>query len=236
MLTVKTDKGDFVLDNQEEEVLLWSETGYRFVKRQSQSNPNVWVALGDPRPTVATAHIVALTQGATRPGHVPTPPRPQTGFARGRRPPTPAAPFSHASDSHVPVADDKSPQKIVMIGGGWGLEVQAQGDQHATAIGCDEVALPQIRRWPDCKPMSIRAALSARSLELVKIRASQINGCAYCLVMHTNEAREHGETDERMYLLDAWREAPVFSERERAALGWVEAVTLVAESHVPDDV
>jgi predicted transglutaminase-like cysteine proteinase len=55
VLTVKTDKGDFILDNQEEQVLLWSETGYRFVKRQSQGNPNRWVALGDPRPTVATA-------------------------------------------------------------------------------------------------------------------------------------------------------------------------------------
>jgi predicted transglutaminase-like cysteine proteinase len=55
VLTVKTDKGDFILDNQEEQVLLWSETGYRFVKRQSQSNPNHWVALGDPRPTIATA-------------------------------------------------------------------------------------------------------------------------------------------------------------------------------------
>ena len=55
VLTVKTDKGDFILDNQEENVLLWSETGYRFVKRQSQSDPNVWVALGDPRPATATA-------------------------------------------------------------------------------------------------------------------------------------------------------------------------------------
>ena len=73
-------------------------------------------------------------------------------------------------------------------------------------------------------------------LELVKIRASQINGCAFCLVMHTNEARQKGENDERMHLLNAWREAPVFSERERAALAWVEAVTLVAEDQVPDDV
>ena len=61
VLTVKTDKGDFVLDNQEEQVLLWSDTGYRFVKRQSQTNPNIWVALGDPRPAVATATLVALT-------------------------------------------------------------------------------------------------------------------------------------------------------------------------------
>ena len=72
--------------------------------------------------------------------------------------------------------------------------------------------------------------------ELIKIRASQINGCAYCLAMHTREARKIGETDERMHLLDAWREAPIFSERERAALGWTEAITLVAQDHVPDEV
>ncbi len=83
VLTVKTDKGDFVLDNQEEQVLLWSDTGYRFVKRQSQTNPNTWVSLGDTRPTIATA-IVALRTGTTRPRSRPTPPRPQTGFARGR--------------------------------------------------------------------------------------------------------------------------------------------------------
>ena len=73
-------------------------------------------------------------------------------------------------------------------------------------------------------------------LELVKIRASQLNGCAFCLVMHTNDARKLGETDERMHLLNAWHEAPVFSARERAALAWTEAVTRVGESHVPGDV
>src|SRR5262249_13215162 len=73
-------------------------------------------------------------------------------------------------------------------------------------------------------------------LDLVKIRASQINGCAYCLVMHTNDARKAGESDERMYLLDAWDEAPVFTARERAALAWTEAVTRVSENHVPDEV
>ncbi len=84
VLTVKTDKGDFVLDNQNQEVLSWAETGYRFVKRQSQSDPNVWVALGDPRRRDRD-RFVALTRKGTRdPGHVPTPPRPQTGFARGR--------------------------------------------------------------------------------------------------------------------------------------------------------
>jgi AhpD family alkylhydroperoxidase len=80
-----------------------------------------------------------------------------------------------------------------------------------------------------------QSGLPRSLLELVKIRASQINGCAFCLVMHTNEARQHGENDERMHLLNAWHEAPVFSERERAALAWTEALTLVAETHVPDD-
>lgn len=73
-------------------------------------------------------------------------------------------------------------------------------------------------------------------LELIKIRASQLNGCAFCLDMHTIDARAAGETEQRLYLLDAWREAPFYSERERAALAWTEAVTLVSQAHVPDDV
>jgi AhpD family alkylhydroperoxidase len=73
-------------------------------------------------------------------------------------------------------------------------------------------------------------------IELVKVRASQINGCAYCLDMHTKVARARGESEQRLYALDAWREAPFYSERERAALAWTEAVTLVAEGHVPDEV
>ena len=73
-------------------------------------------------------------------------------------------------------------------------------------------------------------------VDLVITRASQINGCAYCIHMHTSEARARGETEERLYLLDAWRDSPLYSERERAALAWTEAVTLVSETHVPDDV
>ena len=73
-------------------------------------------------------------------------------------------------------------------------------------------------------------------LRLVEIRASQINGCAYCLDMHTKDARGAGETEQRIYTLDAWRETPFFTDRERAALEWTEAVTLVAETRVPDDV
>jgi AhpD family alkylhydroperoxidase len=73
-------------------------------------------------------------------------------------------------------------------------------------------------------------------LELVKLRASQINGCAYCIDMHTKDARARGETEQRLYLLNAWREAPFYSEREQAALEWTEAVTLITEGHVPDEV
>ena len=73
-------------------------------------------------------------------------------------------------------------------------------------------------------------------VNLVKMRASQINGCAYCLDMHSKEARQAGETEQRLYLLSAWRESPLFTDRERAALAWTEALTLVAETHAPDDV
>jgi AhpD family alkylhydroperoxidase len=73
-------------------------------------------------------------------------------------------------------------------------------------------------------------------LELVKIRASQINECAFCLHMHTRDARKAGEAQERLDLIGTWREAPLFTARERAALAWIEAVTLVADTHVPDEV
>ncbi|HVJ08937.1 MAG TPA: carboxymuconolactone decarboxylase family protein [Acidisarcina sp.] len=73
-------------------------------------------------------------------------------------------------------------------------------------------------------------------LELVKVRASQINGCAYCLDMHNKDARAAGETEQRLYSLAAWEETPFYTERERAALAWTEAVTLVGEEHVPDHV
>ena len=72
--------------------------------------------------------------------------------------------------------------------------------------------------------------------ELVKLRASQINGCAYCVDMHNKDARAAGETDERLYMLPVWREAPVYTDDERAALALVEAITLIADGHVPHDV
>ena len=73
-------------------------------------------------------------------------------------------------------------------------------------------------------------------VELVKIRASQINGCAYCIDMHTKDARANGESEQRIYALPAWRETPFFTDRERAALEWTEALTLVANSHAPDEI
>ncbi|WP_129790699.1 carboxymuconolactone decarboxylase family protein [Sphingosinicella sp. CPCC 101087] len=75
-----------------------------------------------------------------------------------------------------------------------------------------------------------------RIAELVKIRASQINGCANCLAMHTREARAKGETEQRLYLLDAWHEAPVYDERERAALAWTDALTRLPDARAPDEV
>ncbi|MBK3624742.1 carboxymuconolactone decarboxylase family protein [Streptomyces asoensis] len=80
------------------------------------------------------------------------------------------------------------------------------------------------------------AKVEPEILELVRIRASQLNGCAFCLDMHTKDARAQGETEQRIYALDAWRETPFFTGRERAALELTEAVTLVRDGHVPDAV
>jgi AhpD family alkylhydroperoxidase len=83
----------------------------------------------------------------------------------------------------------------------------------------------------------VRNSSLERSLvELVKIRASQVNGCAYCIDMHVRDARAHGESERRLHLLAAWRESSLFGARERAALAWAEALTLVAETRAPDDV
>lgn len=83
---------------------------------------------------------------------------------------------------------------------------------------------------------TLKAGLEPSLMELVKMRASQINGCGFCLHMHALEARKAGETEERLYLLDAWRESPLYTDRERAALAWTEALTLVAETRAPDAV
>jgi AhpD family alkylhydroperoxidase len=79
-----------------------------------------------------------------------------------------------------------------------------------------------------------RLELEPQLLELVKLRASQINGCAFCVDLHTRDARKAGETERRLYAVPVWRETPFFTERERAALAWTEAITLVADTHAPD--
>ena len=79
------------------------------------------------------------------------------------------------------------------------------------------------------------SGLDHKLLHLIKMRASQINGCAFCLDMHSIDARAGGETEQRLYALNAWRETPFFSDRERAALAWTEAATNVSETHVPDE-
>jgi AhpD family alkylhydroperoxidase len=81
-----------------------------------------------------------------------------------------------------------------------------------------------------------RCGLEHTLLELVKLRASQINGCAHCIDMHTKELRAAGESEQRLYLLDAWEESPFYTERERAALAWTEALTLITDGHAPDAV
>lgn len=102
-------------------------------------------------------------------------------------------------------------------------------------------------KYAEIAPDAIKAMLAVETyvrhsglekslIELVKMRSSQINGCAYCLDMHSKDARAAGETEQRLYALSAWEEAPFYTERERAALAWTEAVTLVSQTHVPDDV
>ena len=100
--------------------------------------------------------------------------------------------------------------------------------------------------FPRVSPAAVNAMLALQNyvkacglpsslLELVKLRASQINGCAYCIDMHTKDARAAGESEQRLYLLSAWRESPFYSDRERAALQWTESVTLLSETNVPDE-
>ena len=103
------------------------------------------------------------------------------------------------------------------------LDYRSASPQAVRAMGALELA-------------SRKLGLEPALLELVKLRASQINGCAFCVDLHTRDARAAGETDERMHLVSVWHEAPVFTLRERAALAWTDALTRIADTHVPDDV
>jgi AhpD family alkylhydroperoxidase len=98
-------------------------------------------------------------------------------------------------------------------------------------------AAPELMKAMGGLESAVQASgLEPSLIDLVKTRASQINGCAFCIHMHTRDARARGETEERLYLLDAWHESPLYSERERAALAWTDAVTLIAQTHAPDAV
>ena len=92
------------------------------------------------------------------------------------------------------------------------------------------------RTWESIKDIMAPGALDAVTKEMVYLAVSVTNGCAYCIDMHTKDARAAGETEQRLYALSAWRETPFFTPRERAALAWTEAVTLISETHAPDDV
>ena len=106
----------------------------------------------------------------------------------------------------------------------------------STRIDVNKVAPGAFRAIFGLEKYVHESGLELSLLHLIKMRASQINGCAYCLDMHSKDARAAGETEQRLYVLNAWREAPFYTERERAALAWTEALTLISENHVPDEI
>ncbi len=105
---------------------------------------------------------------------------------------------------------------------------------HAERLLPNEIAPEGYAALRNVEVYLARCGLPKRLIDLVKMRASQINGCAYCLDVHSKDARKAGETEQRLYLLSAWRESPAFSPAERAALAWTEALTNVAETRAPD--
>ncbi|HEY6838371.1 MAG TPA: carboxymuconolactone decarboxylase family protein [Geobacteraceae bacterium] len=105
-----------------------------------------------------------------------------------------------------------------------------------TRIKYDEVAPDVLKAMFDLERHVEQSGLEFSLLDLVKLRASQINGCAACIDMHAKAALARGETEQRLYELDAWRETPFYSERERAALAWTEAVTIITDGHVSEKV
>ena len=102
-------------------------------------------------------------------------------------------------------------------------------------LNYSKVATEAIKGMLEMEKYVHNSGLERLLYELVKTRASQINGCAYCLDMHTKDARKAGETEQRLYALSAWKETPFYTERERAALAWTEALTLIAENEVSDE-
>ena len=107
---------------------------------------------------------------------------------------------------------------------------------HAHRLSAYQVAPDSVAALRNVEAYLHQCGLGEQLIELVKMRASQINGCAYCLDMHSKALRRLGETEQRIYLLNAWRESPLYTPRERAALAWTEAVTRIVETQAPDDV
>ena len=107
----------------------------------------------------------------------------------------------------------------------------------SATLGARRIAMDQLAPRPFAEMLRLEKAidLDERVRHLVTVRASQVNGCAFCIDMHWKEARAAGESEDRLYSLDAWRESPLYSARERAALALCEAVTLIADSQVPDE-
>jgi AhpD family alkylhydroperoxidase len=107
---------------------------------------------------------------------------------------------------------------------------------HAHRLSAYDVAPAAIKALQNVEAYLHHSGLDKKLIELVKMRASQINGCAYCLDMHSKELRRLGESEQRIYLLNAWEESPLYTPRERAALAWTDALTLIAQTHAPDAV
>jgi AhpD family alkylhydroperoxidase len=107
---------------------------------------------------------------------------------------------------------------------------------HAERLSAYNVAPLAMKAVLEVETYIQQCGLEKSLIELVKMRASQINGCAYCLDTHSKNARRNGETEQRLYLLDAWRESTLYSPRERAALAWTEVVRRIAETHAPEAV
>ena len=105
---------------------------------------------------------------------------------------------------------------------------------HSHRISAYDAAPAAMKALQNVEAYLHQCGLDQRLIELVKMRTSQINGCAYCLDMHSKELRRLGEIEQRIYLLNAWRESPLYTPRERAALAWTEAVTLIAQTHAPN--
>jgi AhpD family alkylhydroperoxidase len=110
-----------------------------------------------------------------------------------------------------------------------------RGEPMQARLNAEKIAPDAMKVMKGLEEHVRNSGLEPTLLELIRTRASQINGCAYCLNLHTHDARVRGETEARLYLLNAWRESPLYNDRERAALAWTEAVTLIAQTHAPDE-